>query len=90
VEGWEAFEFSHDTINIYRHLTKRFPSKVDLIKMITLGRKYFNESRYPHGDTSIYNTELAREFLKYTTIVRSYVDNECIANINDLQDKFRK
>ena len=90
VEGWEEFEFSHDVINIYRHLTKRFRSKVDLTKMITLGRKYFNESRYPHGDTAVYTREFAHEFLEYVEIVRSYIDNECIANFDDLQDKFRK
>ena len=90
VEGWEEYEFSHDVINIYRHLSKKFRSKTDLTKMITLGRKYFNESRYPHGDTAVYTRDFAQEFLEYVSSVRSYIDNECIADIDDLQDRFRK
>ena len=90
VDGWEEYEFSHDVINIYRHLQKRFPSKIDLTKMITLGRKYFNESRYPHGDTAIYTKEFAQEFLEHVANVRSYIDDECIANIGDLKNKFKK
>jgi len=90
VEGWEIYEFSHDVVNIYRHLLKKFTSKIDLTKMITMSRKYFNESRYPHSNTTIYTNEFAGEFLEYVTIIKSYVDDECIATINDLQDKFRK
>ena len=90
VEGWERFEFSHDVVNMYRHLTKRFPSKTDLTKEITLGRKYFNESRYPYDDTAIYTKEFAQEFLEYVAAVKDYIDNQCIASIDDLQDKFQK
>jgi HEPN domain-containing protein len=60
VDGWQKYEFSHDVINIYRHLLKRFPSETYLTKAITLNRKYFNESRYPHGDVSIYTREFAQ------------------------------
>ena len=88
VDGWEKYEFSHDVINIYRHLNKRFPAATDLTRGIALSRKYFNESRYPHGDTVVYTNEFAHNFLDYVTAVKHYIDNECIANINDLKDKF--
>ena len=88
VNGWEKYEFSHDVVNIYRHLLKRFPAKTDLTKVITFGRKYFNESRYPHGGTEIYTFNFAQEFLEYVESVKSYIDNECIANIDDLKEKF--
>ena len=41
VDDGEQFEFSHDVVNIYRHIKKRFAPKSDLLKIITMGRKYF-------------------------------------------------
>jgi len=31
VDDWEKYEFSHDIINIYRHLTKRFTSSKEML-----------------------------------------------------------
>ena len=90
MDDGEEYAFSHDVINIYRHLKKRFPSKIDLTKMITLGRKYFNESRYPHGDNAVYTKEFAQKFLEYAASIRRYIDDECIANIGDRKNKFQK
>jgi HEPN domain-containing protein len=90
VDRREEYEFSHDVINIYRDLQKRFPSKMDLTKVISLGRKYFNESRYPHGDTTAYTEAFAQEFLEHVANVRSYIDDECNADIGDLKNKFQK
>ena len=89
VDDWEKYEFSHDIINIYRHLTKRFISSKDLLKSVTLGRKYFNESRYPHGDMEAYTKEFAQEFLDHLSDIRNYVDNECVTTLDDLKNRFR-
>ena len=85
VDNWEKYEFSHDIINIYRHLTKRFISSKNLLKSVTLGRKYFNESRYPHGDMKAYTKEFAQEFLGHLEDIKNYVDNECVATLDDLK-----
>lgn len=60
-----------------------------MLQAVKLGKKYFNESRYPHADTEIYTKEFANEFLGYAEAVRSYVDDVCIGSIADLQSKFR-
>ena len=90
VEGSEDYEFSHDTINIYRHLRTKFPSKIDLTRMITLARKYFNESRYPHGDTGVFTKDFALEFLENVETIKDYIDNECTADIKDLKGRFQR
>lgn len=89
-ERGEDYAYSHDTINMYVQLANRFTTNENLFRIIKLGRKYFSESRYPYGDTAIYNKEFAQEFLEYVAAVKDYIDNECIANIDDLQDKFQK
>ena len=71
-------------------LINRFKSHKDLLQIVKLGRKYFNESRYPHGDTAIYTKDFAQEFLRYVDKIKSYIDDVCIGNIADLQNKFRK
>ena len=88
VDDGEQLEFSHDVVNIYRHLNKRFASVKDLLKIITMGRKYFNESRYPRGDTEIYTDEFAKKFFGYVENIISYINNECTATIDDLRNKF--
>jgi len=89
-EKGEDYAYSHDTINMYIQLANRFKPDVDLLGTIKLGKKYFNEARYPHGDTGVYAHEFALEFLDYVTAVKNYVDNECIATVEDLQGKFPK
>ena len=90
VDGWEKYEFSHDVVNMYRHLKKRFLPKEELTSLITLCRKYFNEARYPHGDISIYTEVFAQEFLGCVNCVKDYIDNVCVATIDDLQSKYNK
>jgi hypothetical protein len=53
------------------------PQRVYTKMVITLGRKYFNESRYPHGNTTAYTEAFAQEFLEHVTSVKSYIDDEC-------------
>ena len=89
-EKGENYAYSHDTINMYFQLAARFKPEQELLNIVKLGRKYFNESRYPHGDTAIYNKEFTEEFLKYASTVKKYIDDVCIGDIDDLQDKFRK
>ena len=89
-ENGEDYAYSHDTINMYIHLANRFKPNESLFHSIKLVRKYFTESRYPYDDTAIYTKEFAQEFLEYVAAVKDYIDNVCIANIDDLQDKFQK
>jgi len=86
----ENYAYSHDTINMYIQLAKRYKPDEDLLKLVKLGKKYFNESRYPHGDRAIYTKAFAQEFLDCVESIKSYIDDVCVANIDDLQNKFRK
>ena len=89
-EKGEDYAYSHDTINMYIQLTNRFKPVEDLLQTVKLGKKYFNESRYPHGDRSVYSKEFAQEFLDYVENIKSYIDDVCVGNIDDLRSKFRR
>ena len=89
-EKGEEYVYSHDTINMYIQLANRFKPDEEIFQIVKLGRKYFNESRYPHGDTAIYTKEFAQEFLGYVEDIKDYIDGVCVGNISDLQNKFRK
>ena len=88
VEYDSRLESSHDVIGIYRCLTKRFPSSNDLTQAINMCRKYFNETRYPYDGTGIFTSEFALEFLNFLMEIKNYVDNDCIATLDDLKKKF--
>ena len=88
VEYDVRLESSHDVITIYHSLTKRFDSSKNLIPAINMCRKYFNESRYPYDGKDIFTQEFAFEFLNYLTDIRNYVDNECVATLDDLKKKY--
>ena len=88
VEHSVNLEASHDIVNIFRCLTKRFPSSKNLKSSISYCRKYLNESRYPAMGTEAYTEEFANTFLEYVQDVKKYIDEECCANIEDLKNKF--
>jgi HEPN domain-containing protein len=90
VEYPPHIEGSHDVINIYRCLLKRFPSTKDLTTAITFCRKYFNEARYPYGGTDVYTIEFATVFLGYVNDIMNYINNECMATICDLKRQYEK
>ena len=79
---------SHDTLNIFKTLSKRFPAKRDMLQGIRYCRKYFNESRYPFGNDDIYTKEFAEEFLGYVKEIKRYIDEDCQSTIDDLQHKY--
>jgi len=83
-------ETSHDVINIYKCLSKRYKAVKDLLPAIVRCRKYFNEARYPSSDSEAYTKEFCEEFLGYIDSVKKYVDNQCRATLDDVVDKFRK
>ncbi|GHU56745.1 hypothetical protein AGMMS49975_20660 [Clostridia bacterium] len=83
-------EFSHDVINIYNELRYTYKSTKNMASQIKLCRKYFNESRYSNSNRDIYTKEFAEQFLQYANDVKSYIDNECAATLDDLVDKFNK
>ena len=90
VEHNMDLEISHDVINIYKCLNKRFKSETDLLPYLVRCRKYFNEARYPASDSSAYTKEFCEEFLTYVGAIKDYVDNECKATLDDLGNKFKK
>ena len=87
----EYLETSHDVINMLDALAKRFPPQKSLKDKVRFCRKYYNEARYPYGgDVSAYTKDFAEQFLEFTTAVRDYVENDCLATMDDLSDKFSK
>lgn len=81
--------FSHDVVNIYKALTSRYNPKKDMLPMIAMCRKYFNESRYPFSsDISAYTEEFTKEFIEHVSDIRDFIDNDCIATIDDLKNRY--
>ena len=89
VEHSVDLETSHDVINIYRCVNKRYKSTKDLLHALVLFRKYFNEARYPAFNSAAYTKEFCEDFLGYVDLVKNYVDNECQATLEDVQNKFK-
>ena len=83
-------EFSHNIIDMYARLQKKYPSSGKLNSQIKLCRKYYNESRYPYDNHSIYTKEFAEQFLSYAKDVKSYIDNDCLSGLQDLENKYKK
>ena len=82
-------EKSHDVIGLYDALRKRFYPKTDMRASINLCRKYYNESRYPYnGNLDIYTKDFAKDFIDIVAEIKDFIDNECIATIEDLQNKY--
>ena len=88
VEHSIDLETSHDVINIYKCLTKKYKPDQDLLPCIVRCRKYFNEARYPASGSTVYSKEFCGEFLSYIDDVKSYVTDKCQANLDDLLKKF--
>jgi HEPN domain-containing protein len=88
VADGDKYETTHNIIAMYQCLVKRFSAKKNLVPGIKLCRKYFNEARYSDGDEEIYTEDFAREFIGYAADVKDYIDNECIADEDDLMNKF--
>jgi HEPN domain-containing protein len=85
----DELERSHDIVNLHKALLTRYQPKINMSNMITRCRKYFNESRYPYAsDVSIYTKEFALEFVDFVVAVKDFIDNECIATIGDLKNKY--
>jgi len=81
----------HDSIYLYRLLKSKYPAGKDLIGDIRLCRKYHNDARYSNTtNTGIYDKAFASRFVKIVADVRGYIDNECAATLNDLQNKYDK
>lgn len=86
----QEFEFTHDVINLYYAIKKKYPSSKDLSESVKYCRKYNNESRYPYSGTEIFTDDFAEQFLLYAEEVKCYVDDECQATIEDLKNKFNR
>ena len=81
----------HNSVNLYKFLKKRYPNGKNLMSDIRLCRKYHNESRYSNlEEADIYNKDFANRFIKIVADVKEYIDNECVATIEDLENKYKK
>ena len=84
-------DISHDILGIYKCIAKRYKYKKNLTASMTFSRKYYTEARYPFSDSSeVYTKEFCEEFLSRLDDVKDYVDNYCIPDLKDLQNKFNK
>ena len=79
---------SHDVVNLYNTVARKYPPSSDLTPVVKKCRKHFNESRYPVVE-EIYDEKFADEFIGYVLKIRNYVDNECHINDQDLLTKFK-
>ena len=80
----------HDIINIFKTVQEKYKSSRDLLSVVRFCRKYFNESRYPVSGTVVYEKEFAEQFLQYVENTKYYIDNECAATLEDLENRFKK
>jgi len=80
----------HDHIGIFRIIEKRYPNP-KLRTSVKLSRKYFNDSRYSNSENFPSFTEsLATDFIEYAQQVKDYIDIDCQATLEDLQQRFSK
>ena len=57
--------------------------------MVKMSTKYFKDSRYSNYENlKIFTKEFADEFIDYVNQVKNYVDEKCVATLNDLQAKY--
>jgi len=87
IEPTNDLNESHDIIGIHRIISKQHPSKKLLDRALRESRKYYNESRYPENPV-IYTEEFANRFLDHINLVKSYVDDDCSASIDDLANQY--
>lgn len=81
---------THDSLNIFNMLVKKYPTNKNLLPGIRYCRKYFNEARYPYGEVGIYTEEFAQQFIGYVEAVKDYIDSDCQSSLEDLQRRFDK
>ena len=81
----------HDSIYLYRVLKEKYKSKSDLSKDIVLCRKYHNEARYSNSAKhDVYDEGFVCRFIEIVNKVKDFIDEECIATLDDLADKYKK
>ena len=79
----------HDSIYLYRLLKAKYDPKTDLSKDIVLCRKYHNEARYSNTvKLDVYNEEFTNRFIGIINAVKIFVDEECVATLDDLMSKY--
>ena len=80
---------THDIIGLYRIVSKKFKPSQKLDHIVAQLRKYFNEARYPSGNTDAYDKKFAEDFLNYLEQIKNYISNDCHISLEDLQKKFK-
>jgi len=79
---------SHDVVNLYNTVARKYPPSSDLSPIIRKCRKHFNEARYPVVE-EVYDKNFAEEFTGNVKKIKNYVDNECHISDEDLIKRFR-
>jgi HEPN domain-containing protein len=81
---------THDSIYLYRFLKSKYPSGKDLLGDIKLCRKYHNDTRYSNSaNCDLYDEAFATRFIKIVSDVREYINHDCAATMEDLQEKYK-
>ena len=79
----------HDSIYFNRLLKKKYPTGENLIPDIRLCRKYHSDARYSNTPKlELYNKTFANRLLAIVGKVKNYIDNDCMATLGELIDKF--
>ena len=79
----------HDTIYLYRLLKEKYPTGENLLSDIRLCRKYHSEARYSHtANPELYDKAFATRLIDIVRKVKDYIDNECLATLDELSEKF--
>jgi len=89
IEPTHDLIMGHNHAGIVTFIERVYPKKDDIRRVAKLSRKYFKDSRYFRSENlAIFTEELADDFINYSTHIKAYVDNDCMATIEDLQKKF--
>jgi HEPN domain-containing protein len=89
IDPTSEYLYGHDIINIFKIVQEKYESSRDLRSIVRFCRKYHNESRYPTTGTAAFTKEFAEQFEKYVEDTKYYIDNECLATLEDLANRFK-
>jgi len=91
IEPTHDLMMGHNHAGIVTFIEKTYPKKESVRQAAKMSRKYFKDSRYSRAENlAAFTEEMADNFINYTMLIKSYVDNDCQATLEDLKKKFNK